>query len=194
MTTGYVYFIECRDRDKKPVAIKIGYSENPARRLTKISSDSLYDCELLGVIAGSRKEEKQIQSIFQNDVIRREWFQVSDRLHQYISDKTFLPEPVKRRIARMNPENPTEDFRSLIWSWPTLADFADCIGVSVATAAQMRSRNLVSARYFQKIVVGAKQQNIPGVDLSVLVQMRNSTVSNTLLRTLRSKASQTAGQ
>jgi len=59
--------------------------------------------------------------------------------------------------------------RNQIDKWPTLAEFAEDIGVSENTAKQMRTRDSVRHDYWQCMVDAAKRREIEGVTLEALV-------------------------
>lgn len=66
--TGFVYFIRCEDR------VKIGYSEDPTRRLTKINADAPFPCELLGWVAADDYPERELHERFADARLHSEWF------------------------------------------------------------------------------------------------------------------------
>lgn len=76
--TGFVYFIRCEDR------VKIGYSENPVRRLTKINADAPFPCELLGWVAADDYPERELHERFATDRLHSEWFAVSPGLLSFV--------------------------------------------------------------------------------------------------------------
>jgi hypothetical protein len=58
----------------------------------------------------------------------------------------------------------------IISLWPSIAAFADDIGVSENTAKQMRTRNRVNAKYWPAMVAGAQVRGIKGVTLEALAK------------------------
>lgn len=58
--------------------------------------------------------------------------------------------------------------RTLISLWPSLADFAQDLGVSENTAKQMRTRDSVHARYWLAMIAGARERGIEGVSFESL--------------------------
>lgn len=66
--TGFVYFLRCGD------FVKIGYSENPKRRLLHLQTATPYDFELIGAHKGSREQEQYLHKTFAHLRHRHEWF------------------------------------------------------------------------------------------------------------------------
>ena len=60
------------------------------------------------------------------------------------------------------------EHRLIIDKWPTLADFAEDIGVSENTAKQMRTRNSINSRYWTALIEGAQIRSIPNIDYEAL--------------------------
>ena len=84
-----IYFIECDD------AIKIGYTRNPAGRLSALQTSNPGDLFMRLIIEGSPEDEKKHHDMFQEEKIRGEWFYKSNRLSDYI-------ESMQRRDLRYN--------------------------------------------------------------------------------------------
>lgn len=78
--SGYVYAIECGGR------IKLGYSENPERRFSKIASDAPFPCEMLGSWPGTTADELAVQNKFQSTRVHGEWFASTVELLSFITD------------------------------------------------------------------------------------------------------------
>lgn len=76
--TGFVYFIACGDR------VKIGYSEDPVKRLAKINSDSPWPCELLGYVKAGDFPESEIHQRFAPVRLHSEWFALTDEIRAFI--------------------------------------------------------------------------------------------------------------
>lgn len=66
--SGFVYFIRCEDR------VKIGYSEDPVRRLSKVNADAPFPCELLGWVAADDYPERELHERFAAARLHSEWF------------------------------------------------------------------------------------------------------------------------
>ena len=93
----FVYFI-------KPVGfegpIKIGCSASPEQRRSALENWCPFPLEILAEIEGGFDCERRFHALFEADHIRREWFNVSDRLLAVIAsinaanfDLSSLPEP-----------------------------------------------------------------------------------------------------
>ncbi len=69
--SGVVYFV----RERRSMAIKIGYTANLKERLSTLSSCKLDQLELVASIPGSFAVEKAVQRHFAAFRIRGEWFE-----------------------------------------------------------------------------------------------------------------------
>ncbi|MFC4701594.1 GIY-YIG nuclease family protein [Glaciecola siphonariae] len=96
--TGYVYFIQAGEES----AVKIGSTiEHVEKRRLALQTSNHHDLKVIGLIdirkesgkneldriqysALARKRETQIQSHFEKDKIRGEWFNLSKELRDYI--------------------------------------------------------------------------------------------------------------
>lgn len=70
-----VYFMEADG-----FGIKIGYSNNPQRRLLEIRSHCPFAVKLLFAVVGGVEREQDLHREFRDDKIRGEWFRPSQRL------------------------------------------------------------------------------------------------------------------
>ena len=78
---GLVYFIEAIGVDR----IKIGYSDNPDKRLKQLLTGSPLTLELRATMPGSLTTERELHQRFAHLRIENEWFQYTDEIRQYIS-------------------------------------------------------------------------------------------------------------
>lgn len=62
-------------------------------------------------------------------------------------------------------------FKEIISRWPSLAAFAEDIGVPEKTAAQIKWRDSVASKYWKAMVDGAARREISGVTLEVLADL-----------------------
>src|ERR1700692_1738060 len=63
-------------------------------------------------------------------------------------------------------------YRGVIERWPSLAVFADDIGVPYGTAKQMRRRDSIPAEYWVRIAAKASQRKIRGITIELLASLR----------------------
>jgi len=89
--TGYVYAIE-----NAVGFVKIGWSTDPKRRLSKINSDTSSPCKLLGYVEGTLEQETALHRMLQSEVEHREWFRRGPLLDHFIS---MLPPPETKKIC-----------------------------------------------------------------------------------------------
>lgn len=117
-----VYFIRCRSTG----LIKIGLSENPWSRMTKIQADNPGELDMLGIEEGGRAHETALHQRFADAHVRGEWHRETPALTGYLAS---VPRPIRAR-----PE-------TLTLAGTTLSDrqLAAAIGVAFSYCAQMRN-------------------------------------------------------
>lgn len=127
MSQGYIYFIEIPGRD----LIKIGYSENPSKRLGALQTSHPEKLVLLAAIPGSLKDERRQHERFVHLHVRGEWFRATDDLREHIcvsvtlsakdiqKKKLAILNSVKRRQNRVKtaPERTGRTVRELERDW-----------------------------------------------------------------------------
>lgn len=84
-----IYFIRCADR------IKIGFSENPKVRLSKISADAPFPCELLGAVEGDTSVEDAFHSKWAAHRAHGEWFFDVPAITDWIEENSRYESPVR---------------------------------------------------------------------------------------------------
>ena len=78
---GFVYFIEAISVNR----IKIGYSDNPDKRIKQLLTGSALALEMRAVMPGSQATEKELHQRFSHLRIENEWFEFNDEIRQYIA-------------------------------------------------------------------------------------------------------------
>ena len=133
--SGFVYFIRCHDR------VKIGYSTDPIKRLSKVSSDAPYPCELLGYVSANDFPEWDLHSRFSNVRAHGEWFLASRDLLDFIEVSRIVhPAP----IVNLEPPASAEDWPIIIATvlagkqWRQ-ADLAEKLRVHQALVSKWRA-------------------------------------------------------
>jgi hypothetical protein len=91
--------------------IKIGFAEeNVEQRISDLQCGNSSELTLLGVVAGSVREEQQLHKLFTDYRIRGEWFKPAPALIQYITvmvPGSKIPKPaaeVRRPHVAVNPK------------------------------------------------------------------------------------------
>lgn len=80
-TEGYqVYFIRVIGKDW----IKIGFSKDPESRMVRLRCGQPYDLEIMATMPGGELHEALLHEAFREELIRGEWFTLSDRLRAFI--------------------------------------------------------------------------------------------------------------
>ena len=135
MSESVIYFVE----RKSDGAIKIGTSKKLSTRMKQIARKH-GSLEILGIMSGSKKEERTIQRFFK-----------SFKIEQGINKEYFYPEaPIIRFIAKncVNTENkiinaPKREENKLPPNCISNTDAAIVLGVSSVTIKNMQERGEV---------------------------------------------------
>lgn len=117
-----VYFIRCQTTG----LVKIGLSDNPWSRLSKIQSDNPGELDMLAIAGGGRDFEAAVHRMFGPDHVRGEWFKWSPALAAFIDT---LPAVIK----------PKRSLFTLDGTALGDADLALTLGVARSYASQLRS-------------------------------------------------------
>lgn len=116
-----VYFIRC----KTTGLVKIGFSDNPWSRLSKIQSDNPGELEMLSIVPLGRDFEAAVHRMFEKEHVRGEWFTHSPALAAYIGT---LPAVIKPKRSHYTIDG------TVLGD----IDFAATVGVAKSYAAQLR--------------------------------------------------------
>lgn len=81
-----IYFIVDTDKNE----VKIGFSENPEKRLKQLSTATSSKLILVATINGTRKTESDYHRHFARYKKRREWFELSPEIQAFIDRKGLL--------------------------------------------------------------------------------------------------------
>ena len=90
--TGFVYAIGDGNG-----AVKIGWSADPIRRLSKIACDCPAAPKLLGLIEATQAQEYEAHRLLEPWCIRREWFRLEGPVLAFVE---MLPKPGPRGRKR----------------------------------------------------------------------------------------------
>ncbi len=127
-----IYFIQAGDGG----AIKIGFSNNPWQRSSKIQSDCPQVVTLLAVIEGDEAAEASLHDRF-NDARRvGEWFEPTDALTAFIASLDCI---ARVRGERQRKRLPGQLGAYLYEHGLTLHQFASRIGISHAQLSRIIS-------------------------------------------------------
>jgi hypothetical protein len=125
--TGFVYAIGDGER------VKIGWSEDPIRRLNKIRSDCPNEAHLLGLISATRMQEAEAHKLLAPWHIRGEWFRHEGAVAAFID---MLPRSGPRRPRprpyRTEPIHPLRAYRERQDPPINCRQLANLLGVSIA--------------------------------------------------------------
>jgi len=117
--SGFVYVV----RNETSGLLKIGYTNDPSRRLTMLRTSSPDPLTLLGTVAGTTEDEKALHDLLGRWRVAREWFAPCRALEPLLTALT--PPPAKGRTMRRNG-NPIREYRlDMGMQQKTLADLLD---------------------------------------------------------------------
>ncbi len=77
-----IYFIKAHDR------IKIGYANDPSKRIPSIQTSSPFELEVLLIIDGNYEKERELHQKFQIFRKSGEWFEFSEPIKKFLSDNS----------------------------------------------------------------------------------------------------------
>lgn len=83
----FVYFIV----DESNQLVKIGYSQAPEQRLKQICTANSGKLVLAKVLRGDQKIERKYHKLFARYKIRREWFELSPEILEFLSRSHNTP-------------------------------------------------------------------------------------------------------
>lgn len=153
--SGFIYAIESGGR------IKIGFSEKPERRFTKVASDAPFPCVLLGFWPGSASDELAIHAAFNAIRVHGEWFVATEALLDFIADHVV---PVEKKGAVAKGCEPAA---SLVVKFGSVKELATACGATIhAVGRWRRPRNqggtggTIPHWHVQKIMAAAKERGI----------------------------------
>jgi DNA-binding Xre family transcriptional regulator len=75
-----VYFIKAENR------LKIGYAEDPSKRIPSIQTSSPFQLEVLLIIDGDYSIERDLHQKFQDFRVSGEWFEFNDDIKSFINE------------------------------------------------------------------------------------------------------------
>ena len=162
--TGFIYAI-----GDETGRVKIGWSQQPVRRLAKISSDCSSAVTLLGIVQATQSQEKEIHTLLSPWRINREWFRHEETVAVFVS---MLAKP-KPRLCSGRPR-----LKSSTSPWDTIIDAAGGTGAVakgleqlLSTISGWRSRGIPSP-YWAGIVRLAVAGGRDDITLDMLANLR----------------------
>lgn len=131
--TGYVYVIE-----NESGLFKVGYTNDPARRLTMLRTSSAEKLRLLGVVPATMEQEKELHRLLSPWRAAREWFRPNIALLSLIQslipwsaprEREFAPTPAKADL-KLTPALTEADVIEMIETGAAM------IGIAPSTLCQ----------------------------------------------------------
>jgi hypothetical protein len=75
-----IYFLKANEK------VKIGYADDPSKRIPAIQTSSPYELEVLLIIDGNYNKEHELHKKFQNYRTSGEWFEYEETLKTFIKE------------------------------------------------------------------------------------------------------------
>ena len=98
-----IYLIKCDTTN----SCKIGYSDNPLKRLGTLQTGNPYPLELISTIEGDLLKEKELHQRFSHLKLQGEWFDYSDEVKEFfeINENGFITfnQPVMKFLKEVLP-------------------------------------------------------------------------------------------
>lgn len=79
---GRIYFVAAPEASR----IKIGFSNNPDKRIASLMTSSAYKLETLAIVEGSREQEQALHQRFAHLRVHREWFADCGEIRSYVAN------------------------------------------------------------------------------------------------------------
>ena len=153
MTAGFVYAI-----GDETGRVKIGWSADPLRRLTKIGSDCSSVVTLMGLVSATQAQETEIQRMLKPWKVNREWFRLEGPVEAFVD---MLPRPEPRSIDLH--VHPLRKWR--LANKKNRDDLAAVLGVSGVTVWRWEVRRQFPDRKYWKAI--ERFTGISNVDLAI---------------------------
>lgn len=141
--TGFVYAI-----DGGNGLVKIGWSRDPLRRLYALKTDCPGDAKLLGVVAATQKQEREIHALLAEWRRRREWFEFSGAVVAFVG---MLSQP-RPQIAVVNTEGMHPLAKWLLRVGMKQGEAAKAMGISQGRISQIIQGEWPSKKTAEKII------------------------------------------
>lgn len=77
---GRVYFVSA------PGRVKIGYTVNPENRLAKLRQADMEELTVIGIVAGTRKQEQSLLQSLSAHLVKGEWFRDCNEVRAAIAE------------------------------------------------------------------------------------------------------------
>jgi len=117
--------------------VKIGFSNNPNKRIASLQVGLPIEVEVLNISKGSRADEKSLHKLFINSKAKGEWFEFTDDIKEYIKSLN----DIKWKFGYGEQEKVTMPIRRMyIDSGMTYEVIADNLGVTKGAVQKMIGR------------------------------------------------------
>lgn len=128
-----IYFV----RDTSSGLVKIGFSEKPWGRFSKIQADCPTELELACVVHGDRAREDELHCQFAHLRVRGEWFHQGAAISEFLLAAERVPFLARKPKRRARPASPLISYMAV----HDLTDAGLAVLVGLSTAQMCRIRN-----------------------------------------------------
>ncbi len=79
-----IYFLKANDK------VKIGYADDPSKRIPEIQTSNPYELEVLLIIDGNYDKESELHKRFEKHRTSGEWFELEEPIQSFIKENLEL--------------------------------------------------------------------------------------------------------
>lgn len=139
-----IYFIETQG------LVKIGYSNDPRRRFSSLTTGCPTVCTLIGVTEGGKEEEGELHSRFSHLRVRGEWFKFAVEVNDFLRENA-IPLNDKKEPATPKVDHPVSRYLSDVGE--SASGFCIKIGISRAHLYRIMSGHNTTTRSLKAISI-----------------------------------------
>jgi hypothetical protein len=140
--TGFVYAFAALDG-----RIKIGWSADPIKRMTKLNTDCSTPVRMLGMIEGTKKQEAELLGLLSPWRAHRDWFYPQGAVLAFVEKLPKAKPQVFRRLENPGPEtHPITRWRFV--NRKTLGELARAVGTTHPTIWRWENKRLLPGKQF----------------------------------------------
>ena len=111
-----IYFLKANDK------IKIGYADDPSKRIPSIQTSSPFELEVLLIIDGNYDKERELHKKFQKHRTQGEWFDLEGPIQTFIKenlefDRKYEFGLVPKKKRDINYKRGKISFQNVHWNY-----------------------------------------------------------------------------
>jgi predicted dienelactone hydrolase len=157
--SGFVYFLSSADR------VKVGYSVEPARRISALSTASPFPIVVIATIPGTEAEERAIHRGLSSSRRYGEWFERTSEVETLLAAVTSKLVTTGDEAAAfvggsIRPAAGSGSFEGIFGNWTSVKEMAADLGLKYTTAQVMRLRGRVSPNHWPAIIEALAKRGV----------------------------------